>query len=149
MTSNLGAQELLEGIDSAGNISEEAENRVMAELRGNFRPEFLNRLDEIIFFKPLTKDNIGNIVTLLLKELNERLEDRDLRVSLTDEAKAYVTEKGYDPIYGARPLKRFLQKNVETLAAKVILSGEVGMGDTIEIGVEKGELKGIVKSPQN
>ncbi len=149
MTSNLGAQELLEGIDSAGNISEEAETRVMAELRGNFRPEFLNRLDEIIFFKPLTKDNIGNIVTLLLKELNERLEDRDLRVSLTDEAKAYVTEKGYDPIYGARPLKRFLQKNVETLAAKVILSGEVGMGDTIEIGVEKGELKGIVKSPQN
>ena len=149
MTSNLGAQELLEGIDSAGNISEEAETRVMAELRGNFRPEFLNRLDEIIFFKPLTKDNIGNIVTLLLKELNERLEDRDLRVSLTDEAKAYVTEKGYDPIYGARPLKRFLQKNVETLAAKVILSGEVGMGDTIEIGVEKGELKGIVKSAQN
>lgn len=149
MTSNLGAQELLEGIDSAGNISEEAESRVMAELRGNFRPEFLNRLDEIIFFKPLTKDNIGNIVTLLLKELNERLEDRDLRVSLTDEAKAYVTEKGYDPIYGARPLKRFLQKNVETLAAKVILSGEVGMGDTIEIGVEKGELKGIVKSAQN
>ena len=149
MTSNLGAQELLEGIDSAGNISEEAETRVMAELHGNFRPEFLNRLDEIIFFKPLTKDNIGNIVTLLLKELNERLEDRDLRVSLTDEAKAYVTEKGYDPIYGARPLKRFLQKNVETLAAKVILSGEVGMGDTIEIGVEKGELKGIVKSPQN
>lgn len=149
MTSNLGAQELLEGIDSAGNISEEVETRVMAELRGNFRPEFLNRLDEIIFFKPLTKDNIGNIVTLLLKELNERLEDRDLRVSLTDEAKAYVTEKGYDPIYGARPLKRFLQKNVETLAAKVILSGEVGMGDTIEIGVEKGELKGIVKSAQN
>ncbi|MCR5397073.1 MAG: ATP-dependent chaperone ClpB [Lachnospiraceae bacterium] len=146
MTSNLGAQELLEGIDSAGNISEEAETRVMAELRGNFRPEFLNRLDEIIFFKPLTKDNIGNIVTLLLKELNERLEDRDLRVSLTDEAKAYVTEKGYDPIYGARPLKRFLQKNVETLAAKVILSGEVGMGDTIEIHVENGELKGIVKS---
>lgn len=146
LTSNLGAQELLEGIDENGNILSEAEQRVMEELRASFRPEFLNRLDEIILFKPLTKDNIGNIVTLLLEELNRRLVDRDIKVFLTEKAKNYITEKGYDPIYGARPLKRFLQKNVETLAAKVILSGELKMGDTIEIDVKDDSLVGIVKS---
>ncbi len=145
MTSNLGASELLEGIDENGNISEEAEETVMAELRGAFRPEFLNRLDEIILFKPLTKDNIGNIVTLLLAELNERLEDKDIKVELTGEARAFVIDNGYDPNYGARPLKRFLQKHVETIAAKVILSGEVGMGDTILIDVEEGKLFGTIK----
>ena len=149
MTSNLGAQELLDGIDEEGNISANAEELVMEELRGAFRPEFLNRLDEIILFKPLTKDNIGNIVTLLLAELNERLADRDLKVTLTESAKSYVTENGYDPIYGARPLKRFLQKNVETLAAKVILSGELKMGDTIVIDLQNDSLVGIVKSQQN
>ena len=145
MTSNLGASELLEGIDENGNISEEAEETVMAELRGAFRPEFLNRLDEIILFKPLTKDNIGNIVTLLLAQLNERLEDKDIKVELTGEARAFVIDNGYDPNYGARPLKRFLQKHVETIAAKVILSGEVGMGDTILIDVEEGKLFGTIK----
>ena len=145
MTSNLGASELLEGIDENGNISEEAEETVMAQLRGAFRPEFLNRLDEIILFKPLTKDNIGNIVTLLLAELNERLEDKDIKVELTGEARAFVIDNGYDPNYGARPLKRFLQKHVETIAAKVILSGEVGMGDTILIDVEDGKLYGTIK----
>ena len=145
MTSNLGASELLDGIDENGNISSDAEELVMAQLRGAFRPEFLNRLDEIILFKPLTKDNIGNIVTLLLAELNERLLDKDIKVELSEEAKAFVIENGYDPNYGARPLKRFLQKHVETIAAKVILSGEVGMGDTILIDVEDGKLYGTIK----
>ena len=145
MTSNLGASELLDGIDENGSISSDAEELVMAQLRGAFRPEFLNRLDEIILFKPLTKDNIGNIVTLLLAELNERLLDKDIKVELSEEAKAFVIENGYDPNYGARPLKRFLQKHVETIAAKVILSGEVGMGDTILIDVEDGKLYGTIK----
>lgn len=145
MTSNLGASELLEGINENGTISSDAEELVMAQLRGAFRPEFLNRLDEIILFKPLTKDNIGNIVTLLLAELNERLQDKDIKVELSQEAKAFVIENGYDPNYGARPLKRFLQKHVETIAAKVILSGEVGMGDTILIDVEDGKLYGTIK----
>ncbi|MCR5545278.1 MAG: ATP-dependent chaperone ClpB [Lachnospiraceae bacterium] len=149
MTSNLGAQELLDGIDEAGNISKDAEEEVMEELKASFRPEFLNRLDEIILFKPLTKDNIGNIVNLLLDELNKRLEDRDLQVELTEKAKEFVTDNGYDPVYGARPLKRFLQKNVETLAAKVILSGEVGMGDTILIDEKNGALEGLVKKGIN
>jgi ATP-dependent Clp protease ATP-binding subunit ClpB len=145
MTSNLGASELLDGIDENGSISSDAEELVMAQLRGAFRPEFLNRLDEIILFKPLTKENIGNIVTLLLAELNERLLDKDIKVELSEEAKTFVIENGYDPNYGARPLKRFLQKYVETIAAKVILSGEVGMGDTILIDVEDGRLYGSVK----
>ena len=145
MTSNLGASELLDGIDENGSISSDAEELVMAQLRGAFRPEFLNRLDEIILFKPLTKDNIGNIVTLLLAELNERLLDKDIKVELSEEAKTFVIENGYDPNYGARPLKRFLQKHVETIAAKVILSGEVGMGDTILIDVEDGKLYGTIK----
>ncbi len=145
MTSNLGASDLLEGIDENGNISSDAEDMVMAQLRGAFRPEFLNRLDEIILFKPLTKENIGNIVTLLLEELNERLLDKDIKVELSDEAKTFVIDNGYDPNYGARPLKRYLQKYVETIAAKVILSGEVGMGDTILIDLEDGRLYGSIK----
>ncbi len=140
LTSNLGSQDLLEGIADDGSITSEAEAAVMDELRASFRPEFLNRLDEIIMFKPLTKDNITGIVELLLKELNDRIADRDLTVELTDAAKSFVVERGYDPIYGARPLKRFLQKNVETLAARTILSGEVGMGDVIGIDVKNDEL---------
>ncbi len=135
LTSNLGSQDLLDGIDDSGNIRPEAEDAVMNELRRSFRPEFLNRLDEIIMFKPLTKDNISGIVELLLKELNDRVADRDLSIELSDAAKTFVVDHGYDPIYGARPLKRYLQKNVETLAARTILSGEVGMGDVIKIDV--------------
>ena len=140
MTSNLGAQHLLEGIDEKGELSEEAKSRVMAELRGSFRPEFLNRLDETIMFKPLTKDNIGGIIKLLLKDVNKRLADKELSIELTEEAEIYIVENGYDPIYGARPLKRFMQKYVETLAAKLILSGEVGEKDVILIAVDNGEL---------
>jgi ATP-dependent Clp protease ATP-binding subunit ClpB len=136
MTSNIGSAHLLEGIDEQGNIRSEAEEAVMAELRASFRPEFLNRLDEIILFKPLTRENISGIVSLLMEELNRRLIDREIRVELSDAAASYITEHGYDPVYGARPLKRFLQKNVETLAAKLILSGEVNMGDTIEIDTD-------------
>ena len=122
MTSNLGSAHLLEGIDANGDINPECEAAVMDELRGHFRPEFLNRLDEIIMFKPLTKDNIGNIINLLVADLNKRLADREITVELTDAAKQYIVEHGYDPIYGARPLKRFLQKHVETLSAKLILA---------------------------
>ena len=140
MTSNLGSQELLDGIDAAGNIAPDARESVMQELRGSFRPEFLNRLDEIILFKPLTKDNITHIVDLQLKSTNRRLEDKQVRIELTDAAKAYVVENGYDPVYGARPLKRFLQKNVETLAAKLILEDKVREGGTIRLDVSDGAL---------
>ena len=139
MTSNIGSPYLLEGIDENGNIKEEAQNQVMNDLRGHFRPEFLNRLDEIIMFKPLTKDNIGNIVDLMVKELDNRLADQELSLKLTDAAKDMVVEKGYDPVYGARPLKRYLQNYVETLAAKKILSGDVHAGDTLVLDVENGE----------
>ena len=140
MTSNLGSQELLEGIEADGSISTECENRVMDELKGHFRPEFLNRLDEIIMFKPLTKDNIGHIITLLMADLNKRLVDKEITVELTDTAKQFITDNGYDPVYGARPLKRYLQKNVETLAAKLILADGVRAGDTILIDVKDGQL---------
>lgn len=140
MTSNLGSAHLLEGIDENGNIQPECEARVMDELKGHFRPEFLNRLDEIIMFKPLTKDNIGHIINLMMDDLNRRLADREITVSLTPEAKDYIVEHGYDPVYGARPLKRFLQKHVETLSAKLILGDEVAAGDTILIDVENGAL---------
>ena len=140
MTSNLGSQELLEGIDADGSISTECENRVMDELKGHFRPEFLNRLDEIIMFKPLTKDNIGHIITLLMADLNKRLVDKEITVELTDTAKQFITDNGYDPVYGARPLKRYLQKHVETLAAKLILADGVRAGDTILIDVKDGKL---------
>ena len=144
MTSNLGASELLDGITEDGEISATAREAVRSELRGHFRPEFLNRLDEIIFFKPLTKGNIGHIVDLLLSDLNQRLVDRELKVELTDAAKEMVIKRGYDPVYGARPLKRYLQKTVETLAARIILSQDLHMGDTIRIDVVDGELSGSV-----
>ena len=146
MTSNLGSHYLLEGIDEAGNIRPECEDAVMAELRQNFRPEFLNRIDETILFKPLTKDNIGGIVKLLMAELNQRLQEREIFVELSDAAEDYVVEHGYDPVYGARPLKRYLQKYVETMAAKCILSDQVRLGDTIYIDVVNDELAATVKS---
>ena len=133
MTSNIGSQILLDGIGSEGEIEPEAENMVMDQLRSHFRPEFLNRLDEIILFKPLTKENISNIIALMLDDINRRLETNRIRIELTDEARDTIIEGGYDPVYGARPLKRYLQKNVETLAARVILTGEAGEGDTILI----------------
>ena len=141
MTSYLGSQYLLDGIGEDGEISEKAQEMVQTELRANFRPEFLNRLDEIIMFKPLTKDNLANIVGLLVDDMNKRLGDRDLKIVLTDAAKDMIIEGGYDPQFGARPLRRYLQKSVETLAAKLILSGNVDEGDTIRITVENGELK--------
>ena len=141
MTSNIGAAYLLEGIKEDGTIAEEAEYRVMNELRAHFRPEFLNRLDETILFKPLTKDNIGGIIHLIIADLNKRLADRDLTIVLTDEAIAYIVEEAYDPVYGARPLKRYIQKYVETLAARLILADQVVPGDTITITVEDGTLK--------
>ena len=139
MTSNIGSPYLLDGIDENGEIKEEAQKEVMDDLRGHFRPEFLNRLDEIILFKPLTKDNIGSIVDLIVKELNDRLADQELSLELTDAAKRDVIDNGYDPVYGARPLKRYLQKYVETLTARKILSGEVHTGDTLVLDVENGE----------
>ena len=132
-------------IDDNGDINPECEEAVMNELRGHFRPEFLNRLDEIIMFKPLTKGNIGNIINLLITDLNKRLSDREITVELTDAAKQYIVDNGYDPVYGARPLKRFLQKHVETLSAKLILADEVREGDTILIDVEGDHLTARVK----
>ena len=139
LTSNIGSQYLLEGIDEAGNIRPDAETAVMSDLRAHFRPEFLNRLDEVILFKPLTKENIGSIVDLCIADLNKRLADRELSIELTDTAKTFITENGYDPVYGARPLKRYLQKNVETLAAKIILSDGVKEGSTIVIDLSEDE----------
>ena len=139
MTSNIGSTYLLEGIDEKGEISSECENAVMNDLRAHFRPEFLNRLDEIILFKPLTKENIGHIVDLMVNDLSHRLADQELSLELTPEAKDYVVDHGYDPVYGARPLKRYLQKNVETLAAKCILGGGVRAGDTIVLDVQNGQ----------
>ena len=140
MTSNIGSSYLLDGIEPDGSIREESQDLVMNDLRAHFRPEFLNRLDEIIMFKPLTKENIGNIVDLMMADLNRRLADQEIRLQLTDEAKSYIIDGGYDPVYGARPLKRFLQKNVETLAARMILSGNVQTEDTIVIGLKDGKL---------
>ena len=139
MTSNIGSPYLLDGIDEKGEIKPEAQEQVMNDLRGHFRPEFLNRLDEIIMFKPLTKENIGGIVDLMVKELSDRLADQELSLELTDAARTQVIENGYDPVYGARPLKRYLQNYVETLAAKKILSGDVHQGDTLVLDVKDGE----------
>ena len=139
MTSNIGSPYLLDGIDEKGDIKPEAQEQVMGDLRGHFRPEFLNRLDEIIMFKPLTKNNIGKIVDLMVKELSDRLADQELSLELTDAAKQMVVDNGYDPVYGARPLKRYLQNYVETLTAKKILSGDVHAGDTIVLDVKDGE----------
>ena len=140
MTSNIGSQYLLDGMDENGNISQESQSAVLEDLRAHFRPEFLNRLDETIMFKPLTKDNIYDIIDLLVADVNKRLADREISIFLTEEAKKYVVDGGYDPNYGARPLKRFLQKHVDTLAAKLMLQGDVGAQDTIIIDVEDGKL---------
>ena len=145
MTSNIGSQYLLDGIDEDGTIRPDAENMVMTDLRAHFRPEFLNRLDEIIMFKPLTKDNIGGIIELLLADVNKRLEDKELKIKLTDDAKDFVIENGYEPVYGARPLKRFLSKHVDTLAARLILEGNVEPQDTILIDEIGGKLEARVE----
>ena len=145
MTSNIGSTYLLEGIDENGEIREETQKMVMNDLRSRFRPEFLNRLDEIILFKPLTKDNIGNIVDLMVGELDKRLSDQELSLVLTDAARDQVIRDGYDPVYGARPLKRYLQKYVETLAARKILSGDVHEGDTLVLDLQNGEFIVCVK----
>ena len=140
MTSNIGSQYLLDGMDENGNISQESQSAVLEDLRAHFRPEFLNRLDETIMFKPLTKDNIYDIIDLLVADVNKRLADREISIFLTEDAKKYVVDGGYDSNYGARPLKRFLQKHVDTLAAKLMLQGDVGAQDTIIIDVEDGKL---------
>ena len=145
MTSNLGSSYLLDGIDENGNISENAVNMVNSELRSHFKPEFINRLDEIIMFKPLTKDNISKIVDILMKNLNKRVADKELKITLTDNAKQYITENGFDPVYGARPLKRYLQKNVETMSAKMILSGDIDAGDEIIIDYDGNSLVSKIK----
>ena len=145
LTSNLGSPELLEGIDENGDISKECEENVLKELRNHFRPEFINRLDEIIMFKPLTKDNISGIIDILIDELNDRLKEREISVELSEKARQYIVDNGYDPIYGARPLKRFLQKHVETLSAKLILQDKVTPKDTIYIDVDMDGLCASVK----
>ena len=147
MTSNIGAQYLLEGIDGDGNIGSEAEAAVMGELRAHFRPEFLNRLDETILFKPLTKENIGGIISLIIKDLNRRLDDRNLKLELSEAAVRLIVENAYDPVYGARPLKRYVQKYVETMTAKLILEDKADSGDTVWIDVKDGELAAEVKAP--
>lgn len=145
MTSNIGSSYLLEGIDEQGNIREDAQNLVMNDLRNHFRPEFLNRLDETILFKPLSKSDISSIINLLLAELNQRLADRELTLTLTENAKTFITEHGYDPVYGARPLKRYMQKHVETLAARLILGGEAATGNTILIDADGEKLTASLK----
>ena len=144
MTSNIGSQYLLDGIDEQGNISKQASDEVMNDLRAHFRPEFLNRLDEIIMFKPLTKENISGIIDIITERLNRRLADKELKLSLTDAAKQYITDHGYNPVYGARPLKRYIQKNVETMVARMILSGELSQGDTICIDSDGSQLTSTV-----
>ena len=147
MTSNIGSQYLLEGIDQEGKIKAEAEKLVMNDLQAHFRPEFLNRLDETILFKPLTRDNIGGIVDLLLADVNRRLAERELEIRLTEQAKTFVADRGYDPVYGARPLKRYLQKHVETLAARLILGDNVRAGSVIvvDMSLDGEELMAYVK----
>ena len=145
MTSNIGAQYLLDGIEENGEIKQEAQDMVMDELRAHFRPEFLNRLDETIMFKPLTKSNIGGIIRLIIEDLNKRLADKELTIELSKEAEQFIIDNGYDPVYGARPLKRYIQKYVETLAAKLILADEVDTGDNIVIHVEDGQLTAVCR----
>ena len=144
MTSNIGSAYLLDGIAEDGSITSEAQEMVNEELKSHFRPEFINRLDEIIMFKPLTKGNIDGIINLMIADVNKRIADKDISIELDDQAKLYITEHGYDPVYGARPLKRYLQKNVETLAARLIVAGQVKSGDIIKISVEDNKLKASV-----
>ena len=131
MTSNLGSEYLLNGIDDEGNISSECENAVTEKLKSSFRPEFINRLDEIIMFKPLTKDNISRIIDLVIADINKRIADKEITLSVSDEAKGYIASAAYDPVYGARPLKRYMQKNIETLLAREILGGSLHQGSTV------------------
>lgn len=145
MTSNIGANYLLDGIDAQGAITPEAEEMVMGDLRNHFRPEFLNRLDETILFKPLTKDNIGGIIRLIVDDLNKRLADRELRIELSPEVTQFIVDNAYDPVYGARPLKRYIQKYVETLSAKLILADQVEAKDTIQIVLRDGQLAAVRK----
>ena len=145
MTSNIGSTYLLDGINEAGEIRPESEQMVMNDLRAHFRPEFLNRLDETILFKPLTKKDVGQIIDLLIRDVNGRLVEREVEISLTDAAKEFVVDGGYEPMYGARPLKRYVQKHVETLAARLILEGNVGRGDIIVVDVTDGQLSASVK----
>jgi ATP-dependent Clp protease ATP-binding subunit ClpB len=140
LTSNLGSQYLLEGIEPDGSIRPEAQEAVMAELKRSFRPEFLNRLDEIVFYKPLTKENVRAIIDLLVASLAKRLAEKNLGLNLTDAAKDVIIEQSYDPVFGARPMKRFLQSKVETLIARTILEGRLGEGDTVTVDAENGEL---------
>jgi ATP-dependent Clp protease ATP-binding subunit ClpB len=140
LTSNLGSSYLLEGIEEDGSIRPEAQEAVMAELRRSFRPEFLNRLDEIILFRPLTRENLNSIIDLMVESLRKRLKDRDLDLALTDAAKELIIERGYDPLYGARPLRRVLQSSVETLVARTILRGDISAGSTITVDARDGEL---------
>ncbi|MBR2582787.1 MAG: AAA family ATPase, partial [Oscillospiraceae bacterium] len=140
LTSNLGSSYLLEGIEEDGSIRPEAQEAVMAELRRSFRPEFLNRLDEIILFRPLTRENLNSIIDLMVESLRKRLKDRDLDLELTDAAKELIIERGYDPLYGARPLRRVLQSSVETLVARTILRGDISAGSTITVDARDGEL---------
>ena len=140
LTSNLGSQYLLEGIQPDGSISEQAQELVMAELKRSFRPEFLNRLDETILFRPLTKENLTGIIDIMVESLRQRLAERSLKLEITDEAKALIIERGYDPLYGARPLRRYLQSSVETLIARTILRGDLAAGSTLTIDVQDDEL---------
>ena len=140
MTSNLGSSYLLDGINEDGTINPEAAAKVENELKSHFRPEFIKRLDEIIMFKPLTKENISGIIDILINNLNKRIADRDLSISLTDSAKQFIADNGYDPVYGARPLKRYLQKNIETMVAKEILSDKLDAGDHIIVDFENNGL---------
>ena len=149
MTSNIGSAYLLDGIDDQGDISGQSQELVMNDLRAHFRPEFLNRLDEIIMFKPLTKDNIRHIIDIMVDRLNKRIANRELSIELTDAAAAYITDHGYDPVYGARPLNRFLQKHVETLVGRMILSDDVRAGDVIVIDCENEDSGLAAKIRQN
>ena len=148
MTSNIGSSYLLDGINDQGEVSADSQKAVMADLRAHFRPEFLNRLDEIIMFKPLAKGDIEDIIAIMVANLNKRIADRELSIEVTDAAAEYIVEHGYDPMYGARPLKRFLQKNVETLVGRMILADEVRAGDVITIDAGENGLKGHVRVNQ-
>ena len=145
LTSNLGSGYLLEGIEPNGEISQEAKDRVSALLKQSFRPEFLNRLDEIVYYKPLTKDNISKIIDLLIKDLAQRMKEKQLNLQITDKAKDLIIENGYDPVYGARPLKRYLQSKVETLIAKTIIAKDLHANDTLVVDVENGDFTVKVK----
>jgi len=148
MTSNIGSPHLLQGVDEGGEIKETARNAVMHELRTHFRPEFLNRVDDIVLFKALTFDEIKQIVDLQTAELRRRLAERNIRLELTDAAKELIARQGYDPVYGARPLKRFLQRHLESRIGRAIVAGEAAEGSVVEVGVEKGQLAVHIRQPQ-